>query len=276
MCEARAILYGVCELLLISSARAARLDLSLEALASHGAPSGLNRDGWGVASYQRRDVRLMKEATPALDSELVRFIERHEHWSTAVLFHLRHAVTGGISYENTQPFVRERGGRAHVFCHNGDVSDACPALERELDAFRPLGETDSEIAFCALLGRLQERWRAASGGVPRLDDRFAVVAEMAAELRAAGVANFLYADGDAVFVHAHWRPKHGRGSPPMPGLSVLEGACEFCGPPFTLGDTCGDLFVAASVPLSEGAWRPLAEGELLAVRGGRVVQQARP
>jgi len=34
------------------------------------------------------------------------------------------------------------------------------------------------------------------------------------------------------------------------------------------------LVLIASVPLTDGAWRPLSEGELVAVRGGEVLSTA--
>ncbi len=260
----------MCELLCIASESPARLDLSMEALALHGAPDSLNRDGWGVASFQNHDARLVKEPAPAGASEIVRFIEEHDYWSTTVLYHLRHASQGAICYENTQPFVRELGGRAHVFCHNGNLAREGGRLERGLGRFRPIGDTDSELAFCGLLARLEESWLASSGP-PSVEHRTEVVQEYAAELRALGTANFLYADSDLVFLHSHWRPTAGEGTDPMPGLHVLTETESWEGAAVSIGPTAGALFVAASVPLSPGPWRPLAEGELIAVRAGRVV-----
>lgn len=260
----------MCELLCVSSELPARLDLHLEALSQHGTPQGLNRDGWGIASYQGHDVRVVKEPVPAATSEVVRFIERSERWSTCMLYHLRHATVGAIAYENTQPFTRELGGRAHVFCHNGDLSPGTAQMAAGLRRFRPLGETDSELAFCLLLARLEELWLASSEP-PALPRRMEVVAATASELRAFGPVNFLYSDGDAVFVHSHWRPTSGLGSPPMAGLHVLDDARDCQAATVSVRSSTGRLFMAASVPLSEEGWRPMEEGELLAVRGGRVL-----
>ena len=44
-----------------------------------------------------------------------------------------------------------RGGLAHVFAHNGDLDPARLRARLPLGAYRPIGEADSEYAFCARL-----------------------------------------------------------------------------------------------------------------------------
>jgi predicted glutamine amidotransferase len=41
------------------------------------------------------------------------------------------------------------GGAWHAFAHNGDLAGIDAAMPTRLDGFRPIGETDSEIDFCA-------------------------------------------------------------------------------------------------------------------------------
>ena len=65
----------MCELLALSGSRPARLTFSLHTLASHGAIDGTSPDGWGVAFYQGEDVALFRDAAPASDSALVRYLE---------------------------------------------------------------------------------------------------------------------------------------------------------------------------------------------------------
>jgi putative membrane protein len=89
--------------------------------------------------------------------------------------------------------------------------------------------------------------------------RFHPVAQFAAALRALGPANFLYSDGDALFIHGH-RRRHLAGAPAVPpGLHLL---CRRCAP----GQ---QVVLAASVALtSEPGWQPLAEGELVVAQRG--------
>ncbi len=273
----------MCELFALSSNRPATVTFSLHLFARHGGDEGPHRDGWGIAYYENHDVRLVKEAEPASDSDWVRFIENHALRSRMVLSHIRKATQGDLAYANTQPFVRELGGRMHVFAHNGDLgavrTDPAFALER----FHPVGETDSEWAFCALLERLAPLWRTPSEPPPGLDRRMEVVARFAAELRALGPANFLYADGDAIFAHGHRRRQAASGRIEPPGLVLL---CRRCRPEDAGGGLVADgldvrfaaqeVVLAASVPLTDEPWRPLAEGELVVLRDGRIAAQRLP
>ncbi|WP_200159149.1 class II glutamine amidotransferase, partial [Allochromatium vinosum] len=70
-------------------------------------------------------------------------------------------------------------------------------------SFQPIGETDSEHAFCALLGKLEAL--NISADMPTLKQRLDLIASFAIELRKLGPANFMYADGDVLFAHADRR-----------------------------------------------------------------------
>lgn len=276
----------MCELFALSSNRPATVTFSLRLFARRGGDEGPHRDGWGIVYYENHDVRLVKEAEPASDSDWVHFIENHALRSRMVLSHIRKATQGGPAYANTQPFVREVGGRMHVFAHNGDLDAirANPAFA--LDRFHPVGETDSEWAFCALMERLAPPWHETLGREPDLDRRMAVVAEFAADLRPLGPANFLYADGDAIFAHGHRRHQAASGRIEPPGLVLLCRSClaEVDGPGAKDVVTDGlnvhldtqEVVLMASVPLTDEPWRPLAEGELVALRDGRVAARRLP
>ena len=256
----------------MSARRPTPVTLSLARFAEHGGLTGPHRDGWGIAFHDGLDVLRLREVEAAAESALVRFVEAHEPPSALVISHIRRATQGGHALGNTQPFVRELGGRAHVFAHNGDLHGPLPAAGR----CRPVGDTDSERAFCALLARLEPLW--ASGEVPSLERRREVLLDFAARLRPMGPANFLYTDGDALFAHGHRRTQPGgEVAPPGLHLAVREpgstGACPLvhvdCGP-----DQALVLF--ASVPLGGPCWEPLEAGELVAVRGGAVVYRSGP
>jgi glutamine amidotransferase len=103
-------------------------------------------------------------------------------------------------------------------------------------------------------------------------------ADTARELWALGAANFLYSDGDVLFLHAHkrrWDEGGGRFSEPRaPGLSIatlddllIEGLHVEAPHDQT------DIAFVASVPLSEEGWQPLPEGTVAALQGGRMIAQ---
>ena len=267
----------MCELLALSSSQPARLTFSLRALASHGGEDGTAHDGWGVAFYQGADVALFREPAAAGDSALVRFLESQGPGTNLAISHIRRATRGAVTLANTQPFVRELGGRMHVFVHNGDLPGIDRGERLPIDRDRPVGQTDSEHAFCALLARLRGLWEAASPLPPPLDARLSVLTTFATDLRSLGPANFLYADGDALFAHGHRRVQRATGKVEPPGLWALQRHCTQADPS---PDRHGGVSIAqggqavlliASVPLTGEAWRPLSEGELIAVRAGELL-----
>jgi predicted glutamine amidotransferase len=266
----------MCELFALSSRIPTEVRFSFEAFSRRGGLDGRNRDGWGVAYYQENDVRLLKEPAPAADSPCVRFLQEHPFASSMVVSHIRRATQGLPSMRNTQPFARELGGRMHVFAHNGDLDAAALRSRLRLGSWRPVGDTDSEYAFCGLLELLAPLWRAPHE--PSLEARRDVVLQFAGVVRSLGPANFIYADGDALFLHGH-RRMHGDGlAPHPPGLHVLSRHCA--GDPgawhadgvSVAARPHQDVLLAASVPLTdEPGWRALAEGELVVARHGQIV-----
>ncbi|WP_036300053.1 class II glutamine amidotransferase [Methylomarinum vadi] len=268
----------MCELFALSSRIPTTVGFTLERLARRGGIEGPHRDGWGVAFYEGADVFLLREPRAAAQSDLVRYIERHAPPSQLVVSHIRRATRGEPALRNTQPFVRELGGYTHVFAHNGELG----GIERRRDflpgRFRPVGDTDSELVFCSLLDRLDDLWTAAGGCLPPLPERLEVVAAFAGELREFGPANFLYADGDALFAHAHRRIQ-ADGHEGPPGLHLLERSGEE--PPadlatsgVTLTSVRQEAVLLASVPLTDEPWQPLPEGEVVVVMNGAVVARA--
>ena len=257
----------MCELFALSSHFPTTVDMSLEELARHGGETGPHADGFGIVFFEDRDVRLLRDQRAASDSEWVRFLSRVELEGDLVIAHVRKAIGGEVALRNTPPFSRELGGRMHAFAHNGflDGLDAQPWSATR--TYRPVGETDSERAFCILLERLTPLWE--TGKAPPVAARLAVVADFAADLRPLGPANFLYSDGDVLFIHGNRRTQ-ADGAIAPPGLYLLQRTCAYGTAPADAGTQ--RVILAASVPLTDEPWRPLAEGEVLAVKAGRVLR----
>jgi predicted glutamine amidotransferase len=270
----------MCELFGVSSSKPVRLRYSLHAFAEHGGLIHPNKSGWGIAYHEGKDALLIKEPEPASDSPWVRFIETQPLTSTCVIAHVRYATAGAPSYANTHPFIRELGGQMHFFAHNGGFDGIWNELPLRSDVFRPVGETDSEYAFCVLLERLAPSWRK-TAGPPPLPDRLGIVAETAAELRRLGSANFLYSDGDVLFAHAHerrWDEGGGRFSAPRPpGLSLARFRnLSVKGLHVEAPHDETEVLYVASVPLTAEGWMSVPEGTVLALRGGTEVARLGP
>ncbi|MDJ0739644.1 MAG: class II glutamine amidotransferase [Gammaproteobacteria bacterium] len=264
----------MCELFAMSSLFPTSISFSLERLTRRGGAEGPHRDGWGVAFYTGRDALLLREAGAASESELVRHIERHGPPSECVISHIRLATFGGRTLANTQPFSRELGGCMHTFAHNGDLEGIHTHLPATGSRFAPIGETDSEWAFCRLLDRLAALWDQRTDDVPPLEERHAVIDDYATTLRTLGPANFLYADSHTLFVHADRRIDIDSGAP-LPGVYLLERSCheevpDLAASGVILKTARQALTLIASVPLTDEPWRALATGEVLAIENGAV------
>ncbi len=270
----------MCELLGISSRRLTRLTFSLEALAAHSGPLSTARDGWGAGFYQGRDVALFREPGAASDSAMVRLLETQGPDTTLAISHIRHATLGEVKLANTQPFVRELVGRTHLFAHNGHLPGISHSEKFCLDRFNPVGEADSEHAFCALMERMKILWQSPSAS-PSVEERLALVTAYAADLRQLGPANFLYADGDVLFAHGHRRMQSVTGKIEPPGLFMLVRQCccesdAFEAEGVSIAPGYQEVVLLASVPLSNESWRPLQEGEVVAISIGKVVDKHQP
>ena len=258
----------------MSSRYPTSVGFSLEALARHGGLDGPNKDGWGVAYFEGNDVFLLREPSPAAESGLVRFIETHGPPSNLVLSHIRLATQGESVLHNTQPFQRELGGRAHVFAHNGNLLDIRDKCRLESRRFKPIGDTDSEFAFCCLLERLGALWDHAEDTVPSVESRLETVVDFAARLRPLGPFNFIYSDGDTLFIHSDRRTQDD-GNVRPPGLHLLVRSCNEQPVDLTesgvlMAPIAQELVLVASVPLTDEPWEPMRGGEVVALKQGLV------
>ena len=268
----------MCELLAMSSRNATTLTFSLEDLAAHSRAPGNTRDGWGVAFFEGRDAALFREPQAAAESALIRLLESGGPSTKLALSHIRHATHGDIRLANTQPFLRELAGHAHAFAHNGDLAMIEQDVRVSSARYRPIGQTDSEYAFCALLERMQHVWCSGTA-VPSLADRTAVVRSFAQDLRKLGPANFIYADGDALFAYGDRRIQSGSGMIAPPGLFWHAATSD---DPSRSIDVDGisvapgfeAMMLIASVPLRGRQWRAFAQGEVVVVRGGTIISVA--
>lgn len=265
----------MCELFAMSSCSAVTVTFALKEFQMHGGRHHLNGDGWGMAFYDGADARILRDTCAARDSSYFNFIRDHNIPSHCVISHIRQATVGGVALRNTQPFVRELWGRLNGFAHNGDLEfDSTP--DGPLD-FQPIGESDSELAFCTLLTRLK-RATGQQGSPPSLDERIALIREFAREFRNKGTFNFFYSDGEFLFVHSHQRTQEDGVKRP-PGLYLLQREDhhhdhdhqKVHGLRIHSESIIDDMSLAASVPLTDEDWQPMASGVLAVLRDGVVL-----
>lgn len=266
----------MCELLGLSSTTKTTINLSLSTLAQRGESPRMHGDGWGVAFYDEKDVRLIKDAGPAKNSPWVNFITSQEIESHDIIAHIRKSTIGDTHYSNTHPFIRELYGKIHCFAHNGTLPEIFSDKRFTPRSYFSVGNTDSEYAFCHLMDLMQDLWERFEGAPP-LESRLEVVQGFAEEMMELGPANFLYCDGDAMFAHGDIRLDPLTNKISWPGLfylqhksTLLKGeiAAEESG--VTIQSDPGIVTLFASVPLNEGDWKPLQRSEVMVVSKGHI------
>ena len=265
----------MCELFAISSRHPTRVTFSLDEFASHGGDQGPHRDGWGLAFYQDGDAQIFREAEPAATSEWMRFLRNHQHHSQCIISHIRKATQGERALRNTQPFSCEIAGSRHVFCHNGTLSDIHDNIEAT--HFTPIGETDSEYAFCFLMSQVEKLWH---NGRPELARRLELIQSVFDRFAELGPANFLYNDGEYLYAYANRRTQS-NGSCEPPGMHYLCRDCDcdqqakpLTGLEISDGRTSSrqTIVLFASVPLSSEHWVPFQTNQLIIAAEGQLIE----
>ena len=153
-----------------------------------------HKDGFGIAFFEDAGVRLFVDAQSAAVSPVAEMVKHYPIRSSNVIAHIRKATQGRIALENTHPFQRELWGRYWAFAHNGDLKNYAPHLH---GAFRPVGDTDSERAFCWLMQELAK----AHAGVPSIAELTATLNELVPRVAAHGTFNFMLSNGQALWAH---------------------------------------------------------------------------
>ncbi|HEY2898989.1 MAG TPA: class II glutamine amidotransferase [Polyangia bacterium] len=184
----------MCELLGMSCNVPTDIVFSFTGFALRGGKTGPHADGWGLALYQGRYARTFLEESPACQSAMAEYIQQNPIKTLLSVAHVRKKTRGRAALENTHPFDRTMWGRHWVFAHNGTL----PHIKsRRLRWELPIGDTDSEHAFCWMLEQLRAAF---PGGYPKNPRHlWQAVADLGGELGAEGKLNFLLADGRHLF-----------------------------------------------------------------------------
>ena len=255
----------MCELLALNSNTPAPIAFEFTGFSARGGRTGEHVDGFGLAFHQDAGCRVFRDAGRASDAALAHWLRRTPIHATTTLAHIRKATQGRVALENTHPFQRELWGRTWVFAHNGDLKGYAPRLHA---GFRPVGDTDSERAFCWLMQELAK----AHASVPPVDELTLTLAELLPQIARHGTCNVLLSNGQALWAHASTRP----GSP---GLHWLQRSHPFRAATLADADLTVDfaplttpddrVVVVATEPLTaDEPWLALAAGEMKVFRGG--------
>lgn len=185
----------MCQLLAMNCNVPTDIVFSFTGFAHRGGHTDTHHDGWGIAFFEGVGVRHFVDHQAAIASPIAELIKRYPIKSTNVIAHIRKATQGEVALENCHPFVRELWGRYWVFAHNGDLKEFRPRLD---GAFRPVGNTDSEHAFCFLLQELRDQF---GDEPPALPELRAALGRLVRTIAGYGTFNMMLSDGRALFAH---------------------------------------------------------------------------
>jgi glutamine amidotransferase len=150
--------------------------------------------GWGLAWFPDGEAQIIKEPHNAMRSSLFKAVYDGP-WvkSKNVISHLRYATHGSHVQQNTHPFMRYYQGKSIVFAHNGVLNNH---ETLSLNGYKPVGQTDSEHAFCHLLGVLKKQKL-------QLDkpEHYSKVEAVLKQINNLGKFNCIFSDGERLFAY---------------------------------------------------------------------------
>ncbi len=224
-----------------------------------------HKDGFGIAFFEDKGLRHFIDRDGALRSPVAELVRRYPIRSEVVIAHIRKATLGSVALQNCHPFVRELWGRYWVFAHNGDLKVGAAGFQPRLHgAFRPVGETDSELAFCWLMQELAK----AHAGVPSVEELSRTLRELLPQPAAHGTFNVLLSNGQALWAHGSTKLYALERRHPFSTGTLAD---EDLSIDFAAHTTPQDrVAVVATEPLTRNEdWQPFAAGELRVFQHGR-------
>jgi predicted glutamine amidotransferase len=147
-----------------------------------------------------------------------------------------------------------------VFAHNGDLKGYAPRLHA---SFHPVGDTDSERAFCWLMQELAK----AHAAVPSVAELSATLRELVPGIAAHGTLNFMLSNGQALWAHCSTKLSYLVRQHPFRAARLAD---EDLSVDFAALTTPSDrVAVIVTEPLThDEPWTQLAPGEFAVFRDG--------
>lgn len=251
----------MCQLLGMNCATPTDITFSFRGFSQRAGITSDHSDGFGIAFFEDKACRLFVDNQSAVESPIAELVCNYPIKSRNVIAHIRKATQGKINLENSHPFSRELWGRQWIFAHNGDLKDFIPELSGR---FTPVGNTDSERAFCYLLDQLVKRF---GYDEPKLDQVFDLLAEISPSIAEHGTFNFCLSNGQALFTYAttklHWLVREY----PFKPAQLIDIEVEV---DFSQVTTPEDrVAVITTEPLTQNEeWTAFQEGEMILFRDG--------
>jgi len=262
----------MCDLLGLSFNIPITAKISLDIFQQRGR---VNPDGWGLAFYKDDRLQIIKEANSATKSNLFDFMEKYTH-SKTIISHVRRSTRGIPSYLNTHPFYRrlrtKSMDREFAFAHNGTLTEV---EKLRFKKYTPVGETDSEQAFCHILDILSE-----FESTTWTEYDFEVIEKVLREINdGTNTLNCIFSDGSHLFCYSDENDYNN-------GLRFTKQFAPFGSVELVADDDrLGSVELRSEIPsaidqsgylistriLSSGKWTEFCEGELIVFKDGHIV-----
>lgn len=278
----------MCQLLGMNCATPTDFSFSFRGFCQRGGSTDIHSHGWGLAIYEGRGLRTFLDTAPASTSPVAALVSHYPIKTYNMMAHVRYATQGEVSLENVHPFSREMWGIHWTFSHNGEVPKFShdphqhPVLgktQRCDMCYHPVGDTDSEAVFCAILNGIKAEFK----DLPTLPVLHKFIKKMCDEIIAGRdddtIFNFLLGCGQYTLFAFSW-PGQRPGSkvwnglyyivrePPFSTAKLID--CDY-NIDFAQVATPGDrVAVITTKPLTnEEGWTEFKRGELLMFDHGK-------
>ncbi|EEX50860.1 class II glutamine amidotransferase [Pasteurella dagmatis] len=184
----------MCQLLGMNCNTPTDIVFSFEGFRRRAGLTDCHSDGFGIAFFEGKGVRIFRDNQAAHSSPIADCVKQYHIKSFNVIAHIRKATQGEVNIENTHPFIRELWGQNWVFAHNGNLQ-SIPLPRNAL--FYPIGDTDSESAFCYMASELKMRFTQK----PTKSELFEAIKEITHEIVKGGTFNFILSNGEWMIAH---------------------------------------------------------------------------
>lgn len=254
----------MCQLLGMNCNVPTDIQFSFRGFRQRSGITGEHGDGFGIGFFEGRGCRTFLDHQAACRSPVAQMLDHYAIKSLNVIAHIRKATQGEVKLENCHPFQRELWGEYWLFAHNGDLKNL-PAAFGQGHHYRPVGDTDSEQAFCHLLNHLRQHFDTP----PSQQDLFTAIAAWASQIAQHGTFNFMLSNGRWLIVHCSSKLSYLVRQAPFQTAHLLDEDVDI---DFSTVTTPADrVAVIATEPLTDNeAWTPLQPGELLLFEEGTV------
>lgn len=264
----------MCQLLAMNSKNPADIRFSFSGFRRRGGITDHHIDGFGIAYFEPTGLRVYCDDRAAMDSPVADLVSSLNTKASNTIVHIRKSDDSLLS--NAHPFVREIWGESWVFSHNGkmtirDADDSDPIKQGSSHFDRPVGDTDSEAAFCYLLNQLKARF----DYKPDDDTLFAFLTEQCRFLSDYGLFNCLLSNGEWLLSYANTLLFYVTRQAPF-GLATLVDADVSMD--FSQVNAVDDVMtVLATTPLTHNEhWQQLAVDECVIFKDGAIAYQDVP